>query len=119
MTLNNNVRLFIFTSVHLFFSYFSIAPVIAVNTGDDDIVAGPQKMSLKCPVRQTYLQGVLHRVLICLAAELYARVHPLPLVKMCSCAVLRCHILVFYDGTNYDLALPSLRKNIGLQRPHN
>lgn len=117
MTLNNNVRLFMFTLVH--FSYISIAPVIAVNTGDDDIVAGPQKMSLKCPVRQTCLQGLLYRVLICLAAELYACVHSLSLFKMCPCAVLRCHILVFYDGTNYDLALPSLRKNIGLQRPHN
>jgi hypothetical protein len=55
MTLNNNVRLFMFTLVHVFLKYFSIAPVIAVNTGDDDIVAGPQKMSLKCPVRQTFL----------------------------------------------------------------
>lgn len=57
-------------------------------TEDDDIVAGPQKMSLKCPVRNCLHRNNKHFHANENLAEFYACDHTLSLFKMRTPAVL-------------------------------
>ncbi len=69
----------------------------AVKVEDDDIVAGPQKTSLKCPVSTPASHAI---VIVALnasifSAELWSYQYSVSLLAMCSCTVLRCHVVVF------------------------
>ena len=84
---------------------------MAAISDDDDIVAGPQKMSLKCPVRQfdfdafrTLSNGMDP------AVELHAHQYALSVCAVCAFAMFRCNIMVLSDGADNDIYVPCLRE---------
>jgi hypothetical protein len=96
------------------FSHFSLlkhALVVTPRTDDDDIVAGPQKMSLKCPVSKSQYRQLAISYYSLPLAELRARKHSLPLVAVRSSPVLRCYIVVFSNGADNDMAVSRMRKD--------
>lgn len=80
------------------------------NADDDDIVAGPQKISLKCPV------GSSRPYLILDGAEapshgtdkLHANRGTLAVTQMRACVLLRRNVLVFDDGDHVDMAVSNM-----------
>ena len=86
---------------------------------DDDIVAGHQKMSLKCPVCPALNLTLYLPWLTSHIAELHANHATMPLVHMCASAMLRCHVVVLRHGADDNMAVPSLREGPERRGPHN
>lgn len=82
---------------------------------DDDIVAGPSKMSLKCPVSDSPLRLRSCGFLNCRPAELHEGGHTLSFLEMCALTMFRCNFLVFDDGTDHHVVMPCMREAAGLQ----
>lgn len=82
-----------------------------ISQQDDDIVAGHQKMSLKCPVGFSFdFRGDV--ALTYVAAELHANNNALSLYTMRSFAVFRRNVLVFGHGADDNMAMSSLRESV-------
>ena|ERR1700722_8652237 len=87
--------------------------VVKLQDEDDDIVAGPQKMSLKCPVRE--LKHDLYRAYTH-AVELCPNQNAMPLIAMRASSMFRCNFVVFCDGTDDHMALSRLREGFEPRR---
>lgn len=84
---------------------------MAAISDDDDIVAGPQKMSLKCPVSQAEsIASLTFSNLIQTTVELHAYQYALPFCSLCTFTMFRCDVVVLSDGADDDIHVPRLRK---------
>lgn len=86
-------------------THFNVRQVLQSITEDDDIVAGPQKMSLKCPVRNI---SALHDPVDAFLVEFCPHCSTNSVVEMCTFSMFRRYIVVFGHGTNYNVALSCL-----------
>ncbi len=77
---------------------------------DEDIVAGHQKMSLKCPVSD-HLHPVSASRLTSPLAELHADPNALSLEFLRAPAVLRCYVVVLGDGADHDMVVSCMRES--------
>lgn len=85
-------------------------PVIESMSLDDDIVAGPSKMSLKCPV--SIIIAFAFQSPNDVLVEFHASEYALSVFKMRAFSMLRCNVVVCNDGTNDDVVMSCLRKTI-------
>ena len=94
---------------------FHLDPVNKAPLEDDDIVAGYQKMSLKCPVGSAVSARVYW--LTCFTAELYAHHDPVSCEDVSAPTVFRCHVVVFSHGADNDMDVSRLREGSERGRP--
>jgi hypothetical protein len=82
----------------------------AAEADDDDIVAGPQKTSLKCPVGipATLVVVVLNALVY--SAKLLSYQYPVSFLALYSRTVLRCLIMVFGKRADDNVVLSSMRE---------
>lgn len=80
---------------------------------DDEIVAGEQKMSLKCPVRPIRADKVNRFHFVVHAAKLCPDQTPCTVEEMRPPPMFRCNLVVQHDGTDDNMALPYLREGAG------
>ncbi len=77
---------------------------------DDDIIIGPQKMSLKCPVSDAI--PVYNSPHTFFPADFYEGANPLPVFQMRAPPMLRCYFLVFHDGADDNVVCPVCEKSL-------
>lgn len=82
--------------------------MIATLEEDDDIVPGPQKMSLKCPVRTNlpFEDGTpTYHSLRVRTVEFHSDQYSVSVVKMRASSMFRRYVVVLRNGANYNVVM--------------